>query len=61
MQTGIVQPAAPIEYGAAAAYEKFRAEHVDTWSGRFACEVIVQAREPFYRAAGAVLAAFAGE
>lgn len=40
-----------------AAYEQFYAEHVLTWMPRFAAKVIEEARIPFYRAAGALLAA----
>lgn len=45
------------EGSAAAAYAKFLEDHALTWMPRFAEKAAAEAREPFYRAAAAVLAA----
>lgn len=42
---------------ASAAYERFLADHAQTWLPRFAEKTVREAREPFYRAAASLLTA----
>ena len=41
---------------AAAAYEQFMHEHLDTWAARFVQRVVAESREPFYTVMAQVLA-----
>ena len=42
----------------AAAYEAFLSDHASVWMPRFAEKVIEETRQPFYRSAAQLLAAF---
>ncbi len=43
---------------AAAAYDQFMVEHVQTWMPRFAKSTAEKARQPFFRAAAVLLGAY---
>ena len=42
----------------AAAYDAFKAEHIDTWVPRFSAKMLQESRTPFFRAVAMLLSAW---